>query len=64
MQAELRRDDASLMLKDVVIIGRNTKLALELLSTIHIKFSTFGFDLHENVAEVADALKRLESLDN
>ena len=47
------------LLKDTMIVAANVKVALEMLQTIHIKFSTFGYDLCDNVDAINGVMDRI-----
>jgi hypothetical protein len=47
------------LLKDSMVVATNVKVALEMLQTIHIKFSTFGYDLCDNVDAINGVMDRI-----
>jgi hypothetical protein len=41
-------------------VATNVKVALEMLQTIHIKFSTFGYDLCGNIDSINAAIESIQ----
>lgn len=50
------------LLTHTLVIGTNTKQILEMLQTLHIKFTTFGYDLTDKIEAVDGTIRNIHCL--